>query len=74
MHNFDKELWRAKRFLDGGRIHFQPAVNEDLAATSMWGTQQAAVIDDARYDGVFGIWYGKAPASTAASTPFATPI
>ena len=61
MHNFDKELWRAKRFLDGGQIHFQPAVNEDLAATSMWGTQQAAVIGDARYDGVFGIWYGKGP-------------
>ena len=74
MHNFDKELWRAKRFVEGGRIHFQPAVNEDLAATSMWGTQQCAVLGDARYDGVFGIWYGKAPASTAASTPFATPI
>ena len=61
MHNFDKELWRAKRFVEGGRIHFQPAVNEDLAATSMWGTQQCAVLGDARYDGVFGIWYGKGP-------------
>ncbi|MBT6273717.1 MAG: indolepyruvate ferredoxin oxidoreductase family protein [Chromatiales bacterium] len=61
MHNFDKELWRAKRFLDGGHIHFQPAVNEDLAATSLWGSQQTGLMAESRYDGVFGIWYGKGP-------------
>jgi indolepyruvate ferredoxin oxidoreductase len=61
MHNFDKELWRAKRFLGDGEIRFQPAVNEDLAATSIWGSQQAALMGSSRHDGVFGIWYGKGP-------------
>jgi len=61
MHNLDKELWRANRFLQQGRIRFQPAVNEDLAATSLWGTQQSGLFGDATYDGVFGMWYGKGP-------------
>lgn len=61
MHNLDKELWRASRFLDGSHIRFQPAVNEDLAATAIWGTQQVAAMGDARYDGVFSLWYGKGP-------------
>ena len=61
MHNLDKELWRAERFLERGRIHFQPAVNEDLAATSLWGSQQSGLFGDAAYDGVFGMWYGKGP-------------
>ena len=61
MHNVDKELWRAKRWLHDGRIHFQPGVNEDLAATAVWGSQQAQSFPGAKYDGVFGIWYGKGP-------------
>ncbi|MBM3492170.1 MAG: indolepyruvate ferredoxin oxidoreductase family protein [Alphaproteobacteria bacterium] len=61
MHNVDKELWRAKRFLRDGRIHFQAGVNEDLAATSCWGSQQANLYPDARYDGVAAMWYGKGP-------------
>ena len=61
MHNVDKELWRAERFLAGGKLHFHPAVNEDLAATACWGTQQAALTPDARHDGVFSMWYGKGP-------------
>ena len=61
MHNIDKELWSAKRFLAGSHIHFQPAVNEDLAATAIWGTQQAAEFGDCRHDGVFSLWYGKGP-------------
>ena len=61
MHNIDKELWSAKRFLAGSRIHFQPAINEDLAATAIWGTQQAAAFGDCRHDGVFSLWYGKGP-------------
>ena len=61
MHNLDKELWRAGRFLQDGRIRFQPAVNEDLAATSLWGSQMSGLFGDARYDGVFGLWYGKGP-------------
>ena len=61
MHNLDKELWRAARFLDGSSIHFHPGVNEDLAATAIWGTQQVNALGDARCDGVFSMWYGKGP-------------
>ena len=61
MHNIDKELWSAKRFLAGSHIHFQPAINEDLAATAIWGSQQATQFGDCRHDGVFSLWYGKGP-------------
>ena len=61
MHNVDKELWRAKAYLPDSRIHFLPAVNEDIAATSLWGTQQVNLFSDGLYDGVFGLWYGKGP-------------
>lgn len=58
---YDQALWRAKRFLNQNHIHFQPGVNEDLAATAVWGSQQGALFPDAAFDGVFGIWYGKGP-------------
>ena len=58
---YDHALWRAERHLAAERIHFQPGVNEDLAATSIWGTQQVPLLEGARYEGVFGIWYGKGP-------------
>ena len=61
MHNIDKELWSAKRFLPDSNIHFQPAINEDLAATAIWGTQQATAFGDCRHDGIFSMWYGKGP-------------
>ena len=61
MHNIDKELWSANRFLSGSGIHFQPAINEDLAATAIWGTQQATAFGDCRHDGIFSMWYGKGP-------------
>ena len=61
MHNIDKELWSANRFLAGANIHFQPAINEDLAATAIWGTQQATAFGDCRHDGIFSMWYGKGP-------------
>jgi len=61
MHNLDKELWAGKRFLPNFDIHFLPAVNEDLAATAIWGTQQAGMFGDSNYDGVFSLWYGKGP-------------
>jgi indolepyruvate ferredoxin oxidoreductase len=61
MHNLDKELWAANRFLPGADIHFLPAINEDLAATAIWGTQQVGIFGDARHDGVFAMWYGKGP-------------
>ena len=61
MHNLDKELWAAERFLPSADIRFLPAVNEDLAATAIWGTQQVGIFGDAKYDGVYSMWYGKGP-------------
>jgi indolepyruvate ferredoxin oxidoreductase len=58
---FDYALWNAKRHLERFHIRFQPGVNEDLAATSIWGTQQVNLYPDAKYDGVFAMWYGKGP-------------
>ncbi|WP_372875357.1 indolepyruvate ferredoxin oxidoreductase family protein [Pseudomonas sp.] len=59
--NLDKSLWEAKGFLQENAIHFQPGVNEELAATSVWGSQQTNLFPGARYDGVFAMWYGKGP-------------
>src|SRR5947207_150813 len=58
---FDQALWKARKFLDEHHVKFQPGVNEDLAATSIWGTQQVNLYPDAKYDGVFAMWYGKGP-------------
>ncbi len=58
---FDRELWSAKRFVERNHIHFQPGVNEDLAATAVWGSQQVGLFPGAKYDGVFAMWYGKGP-------------
>src|SRR5471032_1339798 len=57
----DQSLWKAKKHLETHHIKFQPGVNEDMAATSIWGTQQLNLFNDAKYDGVFSIWYGKGP-------------
>ncbi|HEX7249800.1 MAG TPA: indolepyruvate ferredoxin oxidoreductase family protein [Burkholderiales bacterium] len=57
----DQALWRAKQHLARNHLVFQPGVNEDLAATAIWGTQQVGMFPGARYDGVFGMWYGKGP-------------
>jgi len=58
---FDQALWKAQRHLTEHHIKFQPGVNEDLAATAIWGTQQVNLFPDAKYDGVFAMWYGKGP-------------
>src|SRR6201995_2693429 len=58
---YDQQLWNAKKFLEAENIVFKPGLNEDLAATAVWGSQQAGLHGDAKYDGVFGMWYGKAP-------------
>ena len=58
---FDQELWRATTFLDENTIEFLPAVNEDLAATAVLGSQQVETDPHREYDGVFGLWYGKGP-------------
>jgi indolepyruvate ferredoxin oxidoreductase len=57
----DQELWRARRFLEESNIEFLPAVNEDLAATAILGSQQVETDPGKTVDGVFGIWYGKGP-------------
>ena len=58
---YDLSLARAQPFLKKHHIHFEPGVNEELAATAVWGTQQVNLFEGARYDGVFSIWYGKGP-------------
>jgi len=57
----DMELWRQKTRLADGRIEFLPAVNEDLAATAVLGSQQVETSLQRSVDGVFGLWYGKGP-------------
>jgi indolepyruvate ferredoxin oxidoreductase len=58
---YDHALWRAKSFLKQHDIEFAPGLNEDLAATAVWGSQQVGMFPGAKVDGVFGIWYGKGP-------------
>ena len=58
---YDHTLWRAKSFLKQHDIAFVPGLNEDLAATAVWGSQQVGMFPGAKVDGVFGIWYGKGP-------------
>lgn len=58
---YDQQLWRAEKLLKQHHVHFQPGVNEELAATAVWGSQQTNLFDGATHDGVFGIWYGKGP-------------
>ena len=57
----DQAMWQAKAFLKNQNIHFQPGVNEELAATAVWGSQQNQLFKGSRFDGVFGLWYGKGP-------------
>ncbi len=57
----DLELWRIKEQLKAERIEFLPAVNEDLAATAVLGSQQVETQASREVDGVFGLWYGKGP-------------
>ncbi|CAN0653931.1 indolepyruvate ferredoxin oxidoreductase [Nitratireductor aquimarinus] len=57
----DLELWKAKDRLDAARIEFLPAVNEDLAATAVLGSQQVETNPKREVEGVFGLWYGKGP-------------
>ncbi|HEY5635668.1 MAG TPA: indolepyruvate ferredoxin oxidoreductase family protein [Burkholderiales bacterium] len=58
---YDQTLGRERALLEKHHIRFQPGVNEDLAATALWGSQQLNFFPGAKYDGVFGIWYGKGP-------------
>ena len=68
---YDQALWAAKQHLAEHHIVFQPGVNEELGATAVWGTQQLDLFkQDAKYDGVFGIWYGKGPGVDRCSDVF----
>jgi indolepyruvate ferredoxin oxidoreductase len=58
---YDQQLFAARKHLEQYNIKFQPGVNEDLAATAVWGSQQLALSPGGKYDGVVGIWYGKGP-------------
>ncbi|GKY87977.1 indolepyruvate ferredoxin oxidoreductase family protein [Sinisalibacter aestuarii] len=57
----DSWMVRKAAALEAADIRFQPALNEDLAATALWGSQQAGLRGEGRFDGVFGLWYGKGP-------------
>jgi indolepyruvate ferredoxin oxidoreductase len=57
----DMQMTRARNVLEPAQILFQPGLNEDLAATALWGSQQAELRGEGKYDGVFGLWYGKGP-------------
>jgi len=57
----DTALWKAEQYLKAHDVVFQPGLNEDLAATAVWGTQQTNLYPKAQRDGVFGMWYGKGP-------------
>lgn len=57
----DQQFWRAKKQLAAADIVFQPGLNEELAATACWGSQQAELLGEGKHDGVFSVWYGKGP-------------
>ena len=57
----DEAFWAAKKHLDARNVRFLPGINEELAATSVWGTQQLHLMGEASYDGVFALWYAKGP-------------
>ena len=69
---YDQALWKAKSYLKAQQIVFQPGVNEELAATALWGTQQLGFAPPGsnKFDGVFGIWYGKGPGVDRCSDVF----
>jgi indolepyruvate ferredoxin oxidoreductase len=68
---YDQALWAARTHLADNHIVFQPGVNEELGATAVWGTQQLDLYPEAKkYDGVFGIWYGKGPGVDRCSDVF----
>ena len=68
---YDQALWQAKKHLAAQNIVFTPGVNEELAATAVWGSQQLDLYPQGnKFDGVFGIWYGKGPGVDRCSDVF----
>ncbi len=72
LSSYDQSLWKANKFLTEHDIVFRPGVNEELAATAIWGTQQLGYAPPGsnKFDGVFGIWYGKGPGVDRCSDVF----
>ena len=54
-------MWKERARLTASDIHFEPGLNEDIAATAIWGAQQAEMRGEGKFDGVFGVWYAKGP-------------
>jgi len=68
---YDQALWAASKILAERKVVFQPGLNEELAATAVWGTQQLALQGaQCIHDGVFGIWYGKGPGADRCADVF----
>jgi indolepyruvate ferredoxin oxidoreductase len=67
---YDRELWRNRQLLAAQQIHFEPGLNEDLAATAVWGTQQVNLYGTGKVAGVFTIWYGKGPGADRSTDVF----
>ncbi len=65
----DLQLHTAKPQLDAAGVHFEPGINEDLAATAIWGTQQLGLLPGARVEGVYALWYGKGPGVDRSGDP-----
>src|SRR3977135_217490 len=70
----DQALWNARRFIEKSHIRFQPGINEEMAATAVWGSQQIGLFPGATYDGVFAMWYGKGPGVDRSGDPLSTAI
>ena len=66
----DQQLWKAKGQLAASDVVFQPGLNEELAATACWGSQQTELLGEGKYDGVFSLWYGKGPGVDRAGDVF----
>lgn len=66
---YDMALWQAEKTLKEHNVHFQPGLNEDLAATATWGSQNVGLFPGAKVEGVFSIWYGKAPGMDRSMDP-----
>ena len=69
----DLQMTRAAKHLAQYDVTFQPGLNEDLAATALWGAQQAELRGEGKYDGVFGLWYGKGPGVDRSGDAMNTP-
>jgi indolepyruvate ferredoxin oxidoreductase len=68
---YDQALWAANKHLAAQNIVFQPGVNEELGATAVWGTQQLDLYpEQKKFDGVFGLWYGKGPGADRSADVF----